>query len=56
MLPQKIFETVCSEIASEAILGRNPSRSNYMAQGVLYPLFGQDKVLRLAEQQLGWHH
>ena len=40
MLPQKIFETACSKIASEAILGRNPRRSNYMAHGVLYPLFG----------------
>ena len=55
-----------SEIPSEAILGHEQSRSSYMACGVLYPIFDcplhaqpadfefpQEKILRLAEQQVG---
>ena len=38
MFPQEIFR--CSEIASEAILGHQQSGSNYMARGVLHPIFG----------------
>ena len=66
MLPQEISENRCSEIASEAILGQKQSRSNYMARRIasnfwlsMYALkpadfeFPQEKVLRLAEQQVG---
>ena len=34
------LEIRCSEIASEAILGPNRSRSSYMACRVLHPIFG----------------
>ena len=34
MLPQKILEIRCSEIASVAILGQKQSRSSYMAHRV----------------------
>ena len=37
MLPSKILEIRCSEIAFEAILGQKQSRSSYMARGVLHP-------------------
>ena len=64
MVPQEIR---CSGIASEAIFGQLQSCSSYMASGVLHPIFGcpcmhsnpadfefpQEKVLRLAEQQVG---
>ena len=61
MLPQENVEIRCSEIASEAILGQKQSRSSYMARGELHPIFGcphdfefpREKLLRLAEQQLG---
>ena len=35
MLPKKILEIRCSEIASEAILGQKQSCCSYMACGVL---------------------
>ena len=45
MLPRKMR---CSEIAPEAILGQKWSRSSYMAQRILHPIYevGMDKVGR----------
>jgi len=40
MVPQKILEIRCSEIASEAILGLKQSHSGYMTCKVLHPVFG----------------
>ena len=37
--PRKFLEIRCSEIASEAILGRKQSHCSYMAHGVLHPTF-----------------
>ena len=36
---RKILEIRCSEIVSEAILGQKQSRSDYLARGVLHPIF-----------------
>ena len=44
MLPQEFLEIRRSEIASDAILGQKQSRSSYMARGVLYPIFGFQRM------------
>ena len=52
MLPRKflVLEIRCSEIASEAILEQEQSRSSYIARGVLHPIFGCHACMHLLSQ------
>ena len=50
MLPQESLEIICSEIASEAILGQKQSHISYLAHGVLHPNFGCHACMHLLSQ------